>query len=407
MCQILFLIFLNSFSYSVTLKEAYQLAHRNMESLKRADAQLEQSKENKIQARAIVLPSLNLVGNLTQVEPPNNAGRSPFLLTRQYSTAIRLNQSLIRGGAIGALKLAEENVLLSQFQKSATEVNLYRLVIDAYFSLASAQYDVKNLEDSLKLSRERVAEIKARSKIGRSRKGELIEAEAQLHTAESQLKNGQLELDAAKKNFTFLTLTEPENIVLGDLPQIKESLAAFQTKLNSRPDVLASKHQVQMAHTQVEISKGGHYPSLDLISNYYLERTGVLASSKWDAALVYTVPIYQGGGVSSQIREAVEAKRTAELTNHEYIRTAERDMAIQYQNYSQILEQLKSLKQARDKAEEAYRLSLKDYDLGLITNLDVLQSLNFYVTTERNYDGLFVLGHLAYHNLEAAAGVIP
>jgi outer membrane protein len=281
------------------------------------------------------------------------------------------------------------------------------LVIEAYFSLASAQYDVKNLEDFFKLSRERVAEIKARSKIGRSRRGELIEAEAQLHTADSQLKNGLIELEAAKKNFTFLTLKESEFITLGDLPELKDTLVAFQSKLNSRPDVLASKQQVQMAHTQVEVSKGGHYPSLDLISNYYLERTGILASSKWDAALVYTVPLYQGGGVSSQVREAVEAKRAAELTNNEYIRTAERDLAIQYQNYLQILEQYKSLKQARDKAEEAYRLSLKDYDLGLITNLDVLQSLNFYVTTERNYDGLFVLGHLAYHNLEAAAGVLP
>ncbi len=393
---------------ALSLRDSFEDAKTNMETLKRADAVVSQSLEQKVRARAAVLPSFSGVGTYTRIDPPNAAGRSPFLLTRQYSAAVRLSQPLLRGGTISAYQMAQDNILLARYQRDATLINLYQLVINTYYSLASAQMDVKNVEELLSFSKERVKEIKERTSIGRSRRGELVEAQAQQHIAESERQQSLIALQEAEKNFEFYTGSPSQEIVLDkNVPELQGSLEESVQKMRTRPDLLASLQATKVANRQIEIARGGHYPQLDLTSNYYFDRTGILASSTWDVGLAVVIPLFQGGSVQAQVREAVEGKRISELQNSETQRAAERDLRINYHNIQNILEQLKSLKEALKKAEEVYRLNKKDYGFGLVTNLDVLQSLNVYIETKRSYDGLVSLTHLSFKNLEALTGVVP
>lgn len=393
---------------AITLKESFEAARLNMESIKRADSAVEISQEQKNRARAAVLPTINGVGSYTKIDPPDAAGASPFLLTRQYSAAIRLTQPLLRGGTVSAYQLAKENILLAKYQKDATEINLYQLVINAYFNLNIAQSDLKNVDELMKYSRERVKEIRERTTIGRSRKGELVEAEAQLLRAESQYQQSLISLQEAEATFQFYTkMTPGEVVVPAESPKLSGTLEEYLIKVRSRPDILAIRQQTRVAEQQVSIAKGGHFPSVDLTSNYYFDRTGVLATSEWDVGVAVIIPLFQGGGVAAGVREAVESKRIAELTSSETQRAAERDLTINYRNLELLQEQLKSLKGALAKAEEAYRLNKKDYQYGLVTNLDVLQSLNSFIETKRSYNSLVAIAHLNYKNLEASTGVLP
>lgn len=402
------LIFVSLACSGATLKESFEAAKLNMESIKRAEEGVNQREEQKNQARAGLLPTVNGFANYTRIDPPTTTGLSAFTLTKQYSVGVRLTQPLLRGGVLGALDLARENILLAEFQKDATELNLYQLVINAYYNLKIAQNDVKNLEKLLSFSKERVSEIKERAKIGRSRKGELVEAEAQLYTSESQYQLGLIQLSQVEQNFEFFTRMKAKTLpALPDAPKVEGSLDAYLAKLKSRPDILSARQQVKAADHRIDIAKGSHYPSVDFVGNYYVDRTGVLGTSEWDAGIVVSVPFYQGGGVQAASREALAAKRIAELTSHETLRIAEREMSIVYQNYQQILLQLKSLEKALGKSEEAYKLNKKDYQYGLVTNLDVLQTLNIYIQTKRSYDNLHTMAHMTYKNLESATGVLP
>ncbi len=403
-----FSLFAGQSNAAISLKESFEAARLNMESIKRAESAVDISQENKTQARAAVLPTISGVGSYTKIDPPDAAGASPFLLTRQYSAAIRLTQPILRGGTVSAYQVAKESVLLAKYQKDATEINLYQLVINAYYNLNIAQMDLKNVDELLKYSRERVKEIRERTTIGRSRRGELVEAEAQLLTAESQYQQSLISLNQAERTFEFYTRVKPGDLgELSDVPKLNSSLEEYVSKVRSRPDILATVQQTRVASGLVEVSKGAHYPSVDLTSNYYFDRTGILATSEWDVGVAVIIPLFQGGGVQSGVREAVEAKRIAELTSSETLRAAERDVAINFQNLVQLQEQLKSLKQALAKAEEAYRLNKKDYTYGLVTNLDVLQSLNMFIETKRSYNSLVAITHLNYKNLEASTGVLP
>jgi outer membrane protein len=392
---------------AISLKDSFESAKRNMETIKRADAVVNQSEELKIRARAGVLPTISGVGTYTKIDPPNAAGNSPFLLTRQYTAGLRLAQPLIRGGSIAAYKLAEENILLAEYQKDATELNLYQLVINAYYNLAAAQMDVKNVEQLRKYSKDRMNDIRGRTNIGKSRKGELVEAEAQFHIAESQYQQALITLQQAEKTFEFYTQQMPDDIPLGPVPDLTESMQEYINKSMTRADLKAVQQETKVAEQRVKIANGGHYPQLDLTSNYYFDRTGVLASSKWDVGLAVIIPLYQGGGVEAGVREAVEGRRIAELRKAETFRAAERDLMINYQNIIRIQVQLKALKEALQKSEQAYLLSKKDYGYGLVTNLDVLRTLNVFMESKRSYDSLIAIAHLNIKNLEALSGVLP
>jgi outer membrane protein len=393
---------------AATLKESFQAAMKNMESIKRAEQGIVQREEQRERAKGSLQPLINGFATYTRIDPPQAAGASPFLLTKQYSVGVRLTQPLIRGGLLSAMNLANDNILLAKFQKDATELNLYQLVISAYYNLKIAQVDVQNLQKLLSFSKERVAEIRKRANIGRSRRGELVEAEAQWHSSESQYQQGLINLGQVEENYKFLTKLEPGIIPeLSHLPKVEEALETYREKVKNRPDIMATKQTVKAADDQITIAKGSHYPSVDLVGNYYIDRTGILATSEWDAGLQISVPFYQGGQVVAATREAVAAKRIAELTSDETLRIAERELSIIFQNYRQLQAQLDASKQAVAKSEEAYKLNKSDFTNGIVTNLDVLVSLNAYIQNKRTYDTLYAMAHMTYNNLEAATGVLP
>jgi len=394
---------------AVTLKEAFSSAKLNMETLKRAQSEIQQSIERKNQARANLLPTINGVGNETRIDRPRDPSmNSAFTLTRQYSVGFRLLQPLFRGGTVSALQMRKDEILLANFQKDASEINLYQLVIGAYYNLHMAHVDLLNLSELLKLSQERVKELRSRTQVGRSRRGELVQAETQLLTAQAQYGQGEMNLKQAAETFEFYTGVKAIDLAkLSMLPKNLPSILEFMEKLKKRPDILARLQQVKVADERVGISKGAHYPNVDLISNYYLDRTGILASSDWDVSVQVTVPLFQGGGATALIKESVEAKKIAQLNSEEAIRAAKRDLAILYQNYHQIQIQLDTMNSALKKAQEAYRLNLQDYNYGQVTNLEVLQSLNFYIEAKRSYDNLKNVAHMTYRNLEASVGVLP
>jgi outer membrane protein len=403
-------LLLNSAFAAMNLKEAFEAARVNMETLKSADAVINQKIARKNQAISVGLPNIAGVGSHTWIDRPHiNPGvSSAFTLTKQYTGAIRVQQAILRGGVIAAYQLSKEDILLAQFQKDASEINLYQLVINAYYSLYAAQVDLVILDELVKYSRDRVKELKGFTDVGRSRRGELVQAQSQLLSAESDYQNGIQVLNQAEETFEFYTNTRPKELTPpSDVPKELSALPEYINKMRTRPDIMAKIQTIKVAEKQVDVSKGGHMPSLDFIGNYYITRTGVLQTSKWDVGLAVTIPLFQGGLIINQVKESVEKKRVAELDASQTVRAAERDLAILYQNHFQIQDRLATMKDALVRAEEGYKLNKRDYSFGQNTNLDVLQSLNLYIGTKRAYTTLTSMAAMTYKNLEASTGVLP
>ncbi len=393
---------------SISLPEAYKAAEKNLESLKRAESQVEQANYRRKQAIGALTPTISGFGSYTEIDPlPAGGATAAFTRINQYSYGLRLQQPLLRGGSLSAYSQRKEESLLSVLSKDASQIQVYQLTINAFYNLYLGRKDLKNVHELLKFSQTRVSELKERTKLGRSRQGELVQAEAQLYNVEADAEAAEAALKTAELQFEFITgLKSEELIVENELPSL-ESINTYMSKVSSRPDVKAQNQRVVVADSQVSVAKGGHAPNLDFTSNYYFLRTGVLADSNWDVGLQLTVPIWQGKVIDNEVKVAVEAKKQEQLTSNELERSAKRDIQTLYQQYQRNLEQVNRLEVAVKKSKQSYDLNQKDYKYGQATNLEVLEALNVYISSKRNYDRAVVMAYMSYKNLEASSGVLP
>jgi outer membrane protein len=397
-----FLFSLNLFA-AIDLNTAIEKSKLNMETLERSNQVISASESRKDRAIGTLAPQVHLNGSYTELDPPPGSGSSPFLRTTQYSSALNLQQPILRGGSLSAYQVANEDLHLRIFQKENDQLLLSLNVIQSYFQLIQSKKDLEHLLELEKFSQDRVREISTRAKVGKSRQGELYQAQTQLAQVEASVQEGKQNLKTSELRFKFLTGVDDDVIEKKSLPEIKEQKEYLES-LTERPDSKIANQQVILADKQVSLARGGHFPNLDLSGNYFFTRTGVLQNSKWDVGLNLRFPIFQGGTVNSSLNEALANKRTAELSRREQNRNIEREVTQLYEQLVQGKNQALKLEDAVLKAQKTYQLNLADYRYGLVSNLEVLQSLNLFIETKRQYDRVFNSVWVTYSQLEMMKG---
>ena len=390
------------------LRRYHELAMKQSETLEMAKSRMKQAEEREDQALGTLFPNINARYNYTEIDPPP-APRSAFTRINQYSGLINLNQPLFRGAGYPAFKFTKKDTELQKRLVEQAGLGLWQEVALAYYTGWSARNDLANVSMLRKYSDERVSDLKERVRVGRSRRGELNQAEAQLLAVDAEIARASQAALAAEERIAFLTGL-PQTPVYSTLPQPALSTSPLEEYLQqakSRPDLKASSQQVAMADDLISGSKAGHLPSVDFNSNYYLERTGVLQDSSWDIGVAVNIPIYQGGVIQGQVREQVERKRESVLAYERLKREIERDVRILWNNSRTLDKVVSDLRKSLEKAKVTYEANKKDYSYGLVTNLDVLLTLNQYIETKRNFENAVIEKELIALQITLAAGATP
>ena len=176
----------------------------------------------------------------------------------------------------------------------------------------------------------------------------------------------------------------------------------YLARLDVRPDLKAAQRRVAAAQENVAVARGAHLPSLDLNANRYLERTGNLKDVTWDVQIALTVPIYSGNLLQSKVNEAVSQRTQAELSLSQIKRQAEQEIRSLYQSLVFDQTQLEALEKATEAAKKNYAAQQREYRLGLVTNLDVLQALTAFQENLRALDRARYTAKFDYIKLQAA-----
>jgi outer membrane protein len=241
-----------------------------------------------------------------------------------------------------------------------------------------------------------------------------MQAEAQLASVDAQALNGQGLLSESLERFYLLTgLDKNESVDYKKEAQMDlevESLENYLSKALAREDVQNKRLSIELSERELTISKGYHLPKLDLNSNYYFNKTGsttAYRNSDWDLSLVLTIPLFEGGTTQARVRESVEKKQEAIYVLSDYEKTVKTDVTTKYETFKRYQGQIKAYDQALLKAKSSYDETLRDYRLGLVSNLDVLTSLNLYLDTKRNAERNRIQAVMTKKLLEASAGVLP
>lgn len=390
------------------LRRFHDLAQKQSETLEIAKSRKIQAEKRKDQALGSLFPNINARYNYTEIDPPPSP-RSAFTRINQYSGLINLNQPLYRASAYPAYGYTKNDIKLQERLVEQAGLGLWQEVALVYYSAWMAKNDIANVIKLKELSNDRVKDLKERVRVGRSRKGELSQAEAQLMSVDAEISRANQTLAQEIERLAFLT-GAPQTLLFGDLPRPElqsKSLDIYLHQSINRPDLVAKSHEVALVEGLISGAKAGHMPSVDFNGNYFVERTGILQDSTWDIGVAVNIPIYQGGSIQGQVKEQVERKREAVLAYTRLKREIERDIRILWSNSKTLDKVVRDLQSSLAKAKSTYESNKKDYSYGLVTNLDVLLTMNQYIETKRNFERAVLEKELTNIQLTVATGQQP
>jgi outer membrane protein TolC len=129
-----------------------------------------------------------------------------------------------------------------------------------------------------------------------------------------------------------------------------------------------------------------------------------LSESNWDVTVTASWEIFSGGDDyrELQIQNINLQKLEAELTD--YKRQLNASVGAAVAQVSSLKEELRVLKTAVDSAEKSYKQNERDRRNGLVSELEVLNSLDNLVATQSAYDRKYYGARLLYIALLRAVG---
>ena len=390
------------------LKTVYETALTKTETVATQDAVTEQAREREWQATGAIFPTVSLIGSYLRQDPGTSA--TAFSREEQTNARVSLVQPLFHG--FGEWAERRSRLALVRAQEKISEqarLQLFETVARAYYDLLAAQKDFANLTQMKEISDKRVSELVSQVRIGRSRLGDRLSAEAQSATLDAQIAGAVTTRDQAWEAFRFATGVEGPVELAEPTVEIPETIAPLETwlkRIPSRPDLQSQQALVESSDEAVSVARAGHFPSLDLTANYYLRRAGILADSKWDVTLNLVFPLFQGGTTQARVREAAERRKQSELQLSTARRNAERQIRSLHQELVGHLQQHLALHKAVDLAEKNFAQQTKDYRYGLATHLEVIQAMNSLQETKRLHDRNRYAAHAALAALKSAVGEI-
>ncbi len=330
--------------------------------------------------RSTLFPSVDIVSTNRYGNNAVNAFSDENAVDTQV--ALSLEQRLFQGGAEFALN--DYKKVLPKQAEALKEQNLseyYGQFTSLYFQVSSAIEENETVEALLRNLKQRVAIVKKRTKIGRDRKADLYALEAQLYRLEADLSTTKAQLKSARTE--FLNFSGLDSI--DGIQDKVNPLALELTKnvdLENRPDLKNLKFNYDSSVLEAKIEKASYYPQVDFGANYFLDKSN-LGRNDWEVSLNIRLNLLDFGQRSS----AVQGRRVTANINKARFEFNRMNAKGRWSNFIDSFKakkrELKSLRAALKKSRNSYDEQLKDLKRGLVTQIDVIRSLDDVISLEK------------------------
>ncbi len=404
---ILFLAFQNHIiaAESLTLQQSFDKALNHQQGKQLSEIE---NARNEARRAAVRVTQSAFLPKVAAMYNYQKAGDDRPNIDSEMDTAkIALTQNVFSGfrdaSAIKSAKLSEE---AQNLRAEYRQTSIFLSVSDAYFDLALAQSEIAVLDEIDRTIQLRYKDISDRIRIGRSRSTEKGALDSQIALFRAQREKAKQDLIIAQENFKLwtglsegITLADAQKDVRPDLPDEASVLG----NLESRKDLLAQKKDVESSEQDVKTAKAEHFPTVDLFGNYYFFRPAPQDEVKWDVGVAVTLPIFEGGLTRAKVWQAASTRNELRLTYENKLLNARNDLRISYLQAKSLFSQVLDYQKAAEASERTYKDISREYGLGLVSNLDVLQALNTYLDNYRSRNRVHFQYLASYWNLKILA----
>lgn len=373
-----------------TLGECYRLALAQSESVGLSEEDIRQGEAQYLQLRSGILPAVGFRATEKIQDVSGVPSGANDTVSHQFrpEAALYVRQPLFAGfREFAAMKGQKSEILARQEAVHRAKILLYEDIAGLFFMVADRDREIKNLQNLIRYSQDRIEELKKRVAIGRSRESEILSTQSQNAALESRLE--------VARGFRMASLSVLNTFVgahlsgiVDDRPEavLPAPLETYLQRLGQRPDVRAAEERQRSFGHFSAAARRGYSPTLDVAGNYYLKRVGSNKPVDWDVLFTLDAPFYTGGNTRSVVEQAESDERAAGLQMSQTYRQAEGEVRERYQNLLSLLAQVTKLQRSAELAERNYTVQQNEYRLGLVNNLDVLAALNTWQESQLALD---------------------
>jgi len=380
--------------------------------------------ERVTQGRALLLPAVDFGASRSQTD---QRVKTPMIDdTFHYRTdvySLQLTQPIYRKQGFALYAQGQALAVQAEADLAGARQELILRVAQSYLGALSAQ-DALDFVRAEKSNIERLLSLSQRNfAVGTAKLVDVHEAQAAYDLAVAQEIAAANEYEVRREALRLLTGTAPGNFArLGPMLTLAAPEPADMEKWvvagADQPQLRSQEQVVESARQEIERNIGGHYPTLDLAASHVYNNAGSsvqgipIYTNTNQIGLVFQLPLYRGGAVSSQVREAAARRDAAEQQLEAVRRLGAQQTRETYLAVVNGVARVRALEQAQTSNQRALESTLLGYERGLRTNIDVINAQRQLYRTRRDlsqarYDYLFarlrlkaVVGQLGDADLE-------
>lgn len=405
-------------AHSQDLFNAYRLAWENDQTLKSAKARLDGVRESVGQIEARQRPSVFLQVNRSRVTQVRKDNGQTF--GRQYypgeSESLSIRQSLYNRRTSESILEAKQAVVSAEAELDGVSATVAERLVLGYLELMQAQDQMGTTDWLLKAAQERMVAAERALAAGTGVRTDIDEVQAQIDRYQADMIQFELALRSAEARLAALMgapIGKPFRLQAAALDGLRFDEMPLQQWLTevtaNSPMVDRERSEVDRARRALRVVDSDRYPVVDLTAQATrsVSDSGFFVNTETESALIgvqVQVPIYSGGLISANTRQAMaqirEAEARAEATVIEATTKARQFHDALVQGFARV----RALQTAVRSAEQAIVGTRRSLEAGVRTQLDVLLAEQRRAETEMQLSMARYQALAAWVQLNALAG---
>lgn len=385
---------ISSSAWADSLAEIYDLAKQNDPQLLSVAAQRDRAFEAITSSRSALLPQINLTAgyNLTRgdTEYDSNLISDVSNDSNALTAGVNFSQELYNRASWITLDTAEKSARQADATYAAAQQGLILRVSQAYFEVLRAQDNLVFVRAEKAAVGRQLEQTKQRFEVGLSAITDVHDAQAQYDAVLADEVLAENDLINSYESLREITGQEHKNLNVLDTNRFSATRtnSPAETLIDEAKtknlSLLSARISQDIARDNISLASSGHLPTLSLDGGYNYGDTSNSArdntTDNFNIGVNLAVPLYTGGNVTSQTKQAEFAYVAASEDLEAQYRSVVKDVRAQNNNINASIGALKAYEQSVVSARSALEATEAGFDVGTRTIVDVLDA------TRRLYD---------------------